>query len=85
MADGGTPLGERRIGDRAVACIGLGAMPMSVAGRPDEERSTATIHVALDRGVTLIDTADAYCTGADEFGHNEELVARAVRAWSGDR
>src|SRR2546421_103069 len=35
-------------------------MPMSIEGRPDRQRSLATVHAALDAGVTLIDTADAY-------------------------
>ncbi|MFE9441949.1 aldo/keto reductase [Streptomyces sp. NPDC006602] len=68
----------RRIGDVEVSAIGLGAMPMSIEGRPDEARSLATIHAALDAGVTLIDTADAYHRGADEVGHNETLIAKAL-------
>ncbi|MFF3765226.1 aldo/keto reductase [Streptomyces sp. NPDC001922] len=68
----------RRIGDVEVSAIGLGAMPMSVEGRPGEERSLATIHAALDAGVTLIDTADAYQLGTDAVGHNESLIARAL-------
>jgi aryl-alcohol dehydrogenase-like predicted oxidoreductase len=43
------------------------------------------VHAALDAGVTLLDTADAYCLGADEVGHNERLLARALATWSGDR
>jgi len=70
---------RRRIDGTDVFAIGLGAMPMSLAGRPDEERSIRTIHAALDAGVTLIDTADAYCVDEREFGHNESLVARALR------
>jgi aryl-alcohol dehydrogenase-like predicted oxidoreductase len=42
------------------------------------------VHAALDAGVTLVDTADAYARDESEFGHNEELVARALRSWSGD-
>ncbi|HET6633613.1 MAG TPA: aldo/keto reductase [Streptomyces sp.] len=68
----------RRIGDTEVSAIGLGAMPMSVEGRPDESRAVATIHAALDAGVTFIDTADAYYAQADGPGHNELLVARAL-------
>ncbi|MCD7438217.1 aldo/keto reductase [Streptomyces lincolnensis] len=68
----------RRIGDIEVSAIGLGAMPMSIEGRPDETRSLATIHAALDAGVTLIDTADAYHLHADEVGHNETLIAKAL-------
>ena len=61
---------QRTLGNRTVSAIGLGGMPMSIEGRPDEERSIATIHAALDAGVTLIDTADAYHRDADEVGHN---------------
>ncbi|MCQ9178378.1 aldo/keto reductase [Streptomyces sp. IBSBF 2953] len=68
----------RRIGDLDVSAIGLGAMPMSIENRPDETRSLATIHAALDAGVTLIDTADAYHLHADEVGHNETLIAKAL-------
>ena len=75
----------RRLGDREVGAIGLGAMPMSLEGRPDRDRAIATIHCALDLGVTLIDTADAYSTGGDDTGHNERLVAEAVRSWGGPR
>jgi aryl-alcohol dehydrogenase-like predicted oxidoreductase len=68
----------RRIGDVEVGAIGLGGMPMSIEGRPDEARSLATVHAALDAGVTLIDTADAYHLYADEVGHNETLIAKAL-------
>ncbi|WNI16434.1 aldo/keto reductase [Actinacidiphila sp. ITFR-21] len=68
----------RRIGTVQVSAIGLGGMPMSIEGRPDEARSIATVHAALDAGVTFIDTADAYHLHADEVGHNESLVAKAL-------
>jgi aryl-alcohol dehydrogenase-like predicted oxidoreductase len=68
----------------AVGAIGLGGMPMSIEGRPDEQRSVRTIHAALDAGVTLIDTADAYHLKAGEVGHNEALIARAVASYGGD-
>jgi aryl-alcohol dehydrogenase-like predicted oxidoreductase len=74
----------RRIADLEVSAIGLGCMPMSIEGRPEDARSIATIHAALDEGVTLFDTADAYHLGADEVGHNESLIARAVASWGGD-
>ncbi|MFB8230757.1 aldo/keto reductase [Cellulosimicrobium sp. NPDC055967] len=75
---------QRSLGSRTVSAIGLGGMPMSIEGRPDEARSVATIHAALDAGVTLIDTADAYHLHADEVGHNEELIARALRSSGAD-
>ncbi|WP_169948063.1 aldo/keto reductase [Microbispora sp. H11081] len=74
----------RHIGDVQVGAIGLGGMPMSIEGRPDEQRSIATIHAALDAGVTLIDTADAYHLYADEVGHNETLIAKALASYGGD-
>ena len=74
---------QRTIGARKVSAIGLGGMPMSIEGRPDAERSVATVHAALDAGVTLIDTADAYHRDAGEIGHNEELIARALRERGG--
>ncbi|MGH1524601.1 aldo/keto reductase [Leifsonia sp. L25] len=74
----------RALADLQVSAIGLGGMPMSIEGRPDRSRSIATVHAALDAGVTLIDTADAYHVHADEVGHNEELIAEALRSWSGD-
>jgi len=58
-----------------VSRLGLGCMGMSFAyGSADETESIATIHHALDRGVTFLDTADMYGWGA-----NEELVGRAIR------
>ncbi|QDZ16037.1 aldo/keto reductase [Humibacter ginsenosidimutans] len=75
---------QRTIGNRTVSAIGLGGMPMSIEGRPDEKRSIAAIHAALDAGVTLIDTANAYHIHADEVGHNEALIARALREYDGD-
>jgi aryl-alcohol dehydrogenase-like predicted oxidoreductase len=75
---------QRRIGAVEVSAIGLGGMPMSIEGRPDRERSVATIHAALDAGVTLIDTADAYHLHADEVGHNESLIAEALASYGGD-
>lgn len=71
----------RSIGDIEVSAIGLGAMAMSIEGRPDEDQAIATIHSALDAGVTLIDTADAYHREAPEVGHNEALIAKALRLY----
>jgi aryl-alcohol dehydrogenase-like predicted oxidoreductase len=68
----------RRIGDRHVSAIGLGAMPMSVREHNDEDRAIETIKRALDEGITLIDTADAYSPDEATFGHNELLVAKAL-------
>ncbi|WP_405363170.1 aldo/keto reductase [Kitasatospora sp. NBC_00085] len=71
---------QRTIGGVTVGAIGLGAMPLSVEGRPDEDAALATLHAALDAGVTVLDTADSYHWHAGELGHNERLVARALAA-----
>jgi aryl-alcohol dehydrogenase-like predicted oxidoreductase len=73
-----TPL-TRSLAGVDVHPIGLGEMPMSLAGRPDEEHSIRTIHAALDAGCNLIDTADAYARNGDDIGHGERLVAKALR------
>jgi aryl-alcohol dehydrogenase-like predicted oxidoreductase len=70
----------RTVGDVEVGAIGLGMMPLSNPGRPDAERAVATIHAALDAGVTLFDTADAYALGPEDVGHGEELLVRALAA-----
>jgi aryl-alcohol dehydrogenase-like predicted oxidoreductase len=80
-----TGMPTRRLGGLQVGAVGLGEMPMSLAGRPDEDRSIRTIHAALDAGVTLVDTADAYCLDGSEIGHGERLVRKALDAWPGDR
>ena len=74
----------RTLGSRQVSAIGLGGMPMSIEGRPDEARSIATIHAALDAGVTFIDTANSYHLLAGEVGHNERLIAKALRSYGGN-
>lgn len=71
----GTGLGTRRLGDLTVSAQGLGCMGMSQAygDTSDRAESIATIHRALDLGVTLLDTANVYGDGA-----NEELVGAAI-------
>ena len=58
----------------AVSDIGLGCMGMSgMYGPADETESIATIHAALDAGITLLDTGDYY-----GMGHNEMLIGKAI-------
>lgn len=73
---------QRRIGDQAVSAIGLGAMPLSTKKpRPSREEAIGVVRAALDAGVTLVDTADAYSRDEAEFGHNESLVAEALASY----
>jgi aryl-alcohol dehydrogenase-like predicted oxidoreductase len=72
-----TPIERRQLGSTGpvVFPIGLGCMGMSgMYGPASEQESIATIHAALDSGITLLDTGDFY--GA---GHNELLIGRAIR------
>ncbi|GAA1373918.1 aldo/keto reductase [Streptomyces beijiangensis] len=67
-------LPTRRLGALTASAQGLGCMGMSHAyGAADDGESIATIHRALDLGVTLLDTSDFYGQG-----HNEELIGRAL-------
>ena len=75
-------IGNDTVGRVSVGAIGLGAMPLSTkADRPSPAAAGAVVHAALDAGVTLIDTADAYSHDEAEFGHNEELIAGALRSY----
>lgn len=60
-------------------------MRLSTARDRDDSRSVDVIHAALDAGATLLDTSDAYCWDDREIGHNEQLIARALASWTGDR
>jgi aryl-alcohol dehydrogenase-like predicted oxidoreductase len=78
---------QRTLAGRQVSAIGLGAMPLSMNNDkqyPSFEDAVATVHAALDAGVTLIDTADIYAPAWDQMGHNERIVAEALRTWDGD-
>ena len=60
-------------------------MRLSTDPDRDGERAIETLVAALDAGVNLFDTADAYCHHAGEAGHNERLLASALARWKGDR
>ena len=70
--------------DITISAIGLGGMPMSISGRPEEVQSIEVIHRALDLGVTLIDTADSYCKDESDKHHNERLIAKALKEYQGN-
>jgi aryl-alcohol dehydrogenase-like predicted oxidoreductase len=69
----------------AVSAVGYGGMHLSIQDRPPEEQGIRVIHAALEAGVTLIDTADVYCLDDSEIGHNERLIARALRTSAAKR
>ena len=77
-------LQTRKIADLNVSLVGLGCMPLSNIKMVDHrEQAIATIHHAIDLGITLLDTANVYSPTWDTFGHNETLVAEAMRTYSG--
>lgn len=70
---------QRKLGALTVPAMGLGCMSMSgIYGHSDDENAIAVIHHALERDENLLDTADVYGNG-----HNEELVARAIKGRRG--
>jgi len=72
---------KRPIGNlgRSVVPIGLGGMPLSIQNRPDERTALTVIAAFLEGGGDLIDTAISYCLDDSDFGHNERLIAKALR------
>ncbi|MDC7223781.1 MAG: aldo/keto reductase [Spirochaetales bacterium] len=73
---------KRRLcqGGPEVSALGLGCMGMSeFYGSADDRESEKVILHALEQGVTMIDTADCYGNG-----HNERLIGRAIKKWSGE-
>ena len=76
-------MNQQQLGWRGpkVSVIGLGTMGMSdMYGPSDRSESIATIHEALDQGITLLDTGDFY-----GMGHNEMLLGEALRQRSRDQ
>lgn len=59
-------------------------MRLSTHSNRDEANGIAVIHAALDAGTRFLDTADVYCLDESDTGHNERLIAKALRTWDGD-
>lgn len=68
-----------------LSAVGYGGMHLSIQGRPPEPQALRVLDAVLEAGVSLIDTADAYCLDERDTGHNERLIARALSAWAGHR
>ena len=58
--------------------IGLGAMPLSLEGRPDETQALEVINTFINGGGNFIDSANVYCVDDNDVGHNEKLIAKAL-------
>jgi aryl-alcohol dehydrogenase-like predicted oxidoreductase len=61
-----------------VYAIGLGAMPLSLDGRPDEAQALGVIGAFVEGGGNFIDSANVYCVDDSDVGHNEKLIAKAL-------
>jgi aryl-alcohol dehydrogenase-like predicted oxidoreductase len=61
-----------------VVPIGLGAMALSIQGRPSEEQAFQVIETFLAAGGNFIDTANVYCLDDSDIGHNERLIVKAL-------
>lgn len=63
--------------------IGLGAMPLAIYGRPTLDNAIKVIHRALDLGINLIDTADAYCLDENDKNYGDTLIHQALQTYQG--
>jgi pyridoxine 4-dehydrogenase len=69
--------------DMKITKIGLGSMPLSIYGRPIREDAIKVLHRTFDLGITLIDTADAYCLDENEKNYSERLIYQALQTYQG--
>ncbi|MCD6184422.1 MAG: aldo/keto reductase [Deltaproteobacteria bacterium] len=72
------------VSDLLVRPIGLGCMPLSLKGRFPDGYGINVLCAALDAGMNFLDTADVYCIDHTDVGHNERLIAKALREWKGN-
>ncbi|MDR1394106.1 MAG: aldo/keto reductase [Bifidobacteriaceae bacterium] len=73
----------RKLGPYEVSAVSMGAMRLSIEGRPAREQAIQTIHAALDAGINHIDTAYAYRQPGEPEGHNHKLIAETLSTWAG--
>lgn len=69
---------QREITGLRVTAVGLGAMPLSIQGRPDEAQAFEVIRTFVEAGGDFIDTANVYCRDDADIGHNERLIAQSL-------
>jgi HAD superfamily hydrolase (TIGR01662 family) len=82
-----TPAGKRQtgvLGDLKIP-LGLGLLRLATEGRPAEADAIGVIHFALDHGIRILDTADAYALDDKELHYGERLIRLALDAWNGPR
>jgi aryl-alcohol dehydrogenase-like predicted oxidoreductase len=79
-----TEMSYRPLGDSGLMVSAVGIGCNAFGRRVDLDGVRAILDAAQDAGVTLLDTADAYCLDASEAGHNERLIARSLATWAGD-
>ena len=65
--------------------LSLGLLRLCTEGRPGEAHAITLIHQALDAGIRLLDTADAYCLSDKDLHYGERLARQAVESWKGPR
>ncbi len=77
------PVALREIGTSGIKIkpIGLGGMPLSVSGRPSESEALKVLEIAVGSDLNFIDTADVYCIDEHDIGHNERLIAKALKRY----
>ena len=73
---------QRLVGSTGITVnpIGLGGMPLSIQGRPDESTALEVIASFAGNGGDFIDTAVSYCLDNDDLGHNERLISKALHS-----
>ena len=65
--------------------LALGLLRLTTQGRPDDIDCLAVIHFALNNGIRILDTADSYCLGDDDFHYGEHLARQAIATWNGPK
>lgn len=77
---GGRSEMKRAVGGTGIEVfpVGLGGMALSIDGRPDAAQAQAVIRAFVEGGGDFVDTANVYCLGEDDLGHNERLVGAVL-------